>query len=469
MDGCLSVRKSRPALQRGWYIARMQLPALLTPGARSSRILVLALPIIGAMTSQNLMNLVDTAMVGTLGAPVLAGVGMASFVSFMSVAVVIGLATAVQTTAARRYGEGKFDETAVPLNGGLILALLLGLPITLVLFFAAPWLFNLLVSDADVVREGTPYLQARLLSVVAVGMNFAFRGYWNAVNLSRLYLYALLIMHAVNIVLNYGLIFGNLGLPEMGATGAGIGTSISTFFGTSLYFLMAYKLTRGAGFLHRMPDVSQLWRQLKLGLPISLQQFMFSAGMVVLFWIVAKVGTDELAVANVLINITLVAILPGIGLGLAAATLVGHALGRNDSADAHRWAWDVVRIGIYFFILLGLPMMLLPETVLGIFLHSEPLIDLGRLPLQVIAAGIVLDGVGLILMQSLLGAGATGQVMIISLVMQWILFLPVAWFMGTQWGMGLLAIWLAFIASRALQTGIFAWLWQRRAWAEIKV
>ena len=219
----------------------MQLPAALIPGDRTRRILALALPIIGGMTSQNLMNLIDTAMVGSLGAPALAGVGMASFISFMSVAVVIGLATAVQTTAARRYGEDKFDETAVPLNGGLILALLLGVPISLGLFFATPWLFGVLVDDANVVSEGTPYLQARLVSVVAVGMNFAFRGYWNAVNLSKLYLYTLLLMHALNVTLNYGLIFGNFGLPEMGATGAGVGTSISNFFGTLIYFVMAYK------------------------------------------------------------------------------------------------------------------------------------------------------------------------------------------------------------------------------------
>ena len=467
--GNLSVRNLTRELQRYCYIARMKLPNFLPVGDRSRKILLLALPSIGGMTSQNLMNLIDTAMVGSLGAPALAGVGMASLISFMSVAVVIGLATAVQATAARRYGEEKYDETALPLNGGLILALLLGLPISVGLFLAAPWLFNLLVEDADVVAEGTPYLQARLLSVVAVGMNFAFRGYWNAVNLSRLYLYTLLMMHAVNVVLNYGLIFGNLGLPELGATGAGIGTSISNVLGTLIYFVMAYKLARDAGFLHKLPNTNQLRRQLKLGLPASLQQFMFSAGLTVLFWIVAQVGTAELAVANVLINITLVAVLPGIGLGLAAATLVGHALGRRNTEDAYRWAWDVSRIGVYIFILLGLPMLVLPDAVLAIFLREASLIDLGRLPLQVVGAGIVLDGVGLILMQSLLGAGATGQVMRVALGLQWLIFLPLAWLMGTQWGLGLLAIWLAFVGYRTVQTLIFALFWQRKAWARIEV
>lgn len=438
-------------------------------GDRTRRILLLALPIIGGMTSQNLMNLVDTAMVGTLGAAALAGVGMGGFINFMSVAVVMGLATAVQATAARRHGEGNTHESAVPLNGGLLLALLLGVPIGIGMFAAAPWVFGLLNHDPAVVGAGTPYLQARVLSVAAVGMNFAFRGYWNAVDLPKMYLYTILVQHAANIVISYVLIFGVLGFPELGTLGAGIGTTAGSFLATAVYFLMARQRAGAAGFMHRLPGREQLLAQIKLSVPASAQQFLFAAGLTVLFWIIAKVGTDELAVANVLINVTLVAILPGIGLGLAAATLVGQALGRGAPDDAHRWAWEVVRVGVGVFVLLGLPMLLIPDTLLRIFLHDASLIDLGILPLQIIGVGIVLDGVGLVLMQALLGAGATRQVMIVALGLQWFLFLPLAWLMGTQWGLGLLAIWLAFVGYRSLQTGIFAAVWQQRGWTQIRV
>lgn len=442
---------------------------LLPERARTRRILALSLPIIGGMTSQNLLNLIDTAMVGALGAPALAGVGMGSFLSFMSVAVVIGLATAVQATAARRYGEGRLDETAVPLNGGLLLALVLGVPITLALFAAAPALFALLNPDPAVVAAGAPYFQARLVAVAAVGMNFAFRGYWNAVDRPRLYLYTLLIMHAANVAISYVLIFGKLGAPALGTLGAGIGTAASTFLGTGIYFYLARREAGVAGFLHRWPAPAQLLRQLRLGLPSSAQQLLFAAGLTALFWILAQVGTAEMAVANVLIAITLVAVLPAIGLGLAATTLVGQALGRTQVEDAHRWGWDVVRVGTLILVLLGLPMLLLPDLILSGFLHEPALRELGRLPLRVVGAGIAIDGVGLILMHALLGAGATGAVMVVALGMQWALFLPLAWLMGTRWGLGLLAIWLAFMGYRAIQTVIFAALWQRRGWSRIEV
>ncbi|MDT0634591.1 MATE family efflux transporter [Spectribacter hydrogenoxidans] len=442
---------------------------MLPPSPRTRRILVLALPIVGGMTSQNLLNLVDTAMVGALGPAALAAVGMASFLSFMAVAMVIGLSTGVQAIAARRYGEGRFDETAVPLNGGLLLALLLGLPISVVVFIFAPDIFAALNEDAAVVREGTPYLQARCLAVAAVGMNFSFRGYWSAVDQPRLYLYTLLVMHTANIVISYLLIFGVPGIPALGTLGAGIGTAASTVLGTLIYFRLARRRADAAGFLHRRPDWRQLGRQWRLSLPASAQQFLFAAGLTALFWILAQVGTRELAVANVLINVTLVAVLPAIGLGLAAASLVGQSLGRRDPAEAHRWGWDVVRVGGLVLALLGAPMLLVPDLILGVFLHQPDLLDLGRLPLRIIGAGIAVDGIGLILMHGLLGAGATGPVMRVALGLQWLFFLPLAWLMGTQWGLGLLAIWLVFIGSRVLQTLVFAWLWQRRGWQRIEV
>ena len=426
--------------------------------------LVLALPIIAAMTSQNVLNLVDTAMVGHLGAATLAGVGLASFLNFMTVAFITGLSSAVQAMAARRVGEGKLDESAIPLNGGILLSAALGIPLAALLIWQAPNILRLLNDDPDVVAAGTTYLQLRLLSVAAIGMNFSFRGYWSAIKLARLYMYTLLGMHSFNIALNYCLIFGKFGFPEMGVMGAGLGTSISIFLGTLTYFILGWRHARPAGFLARRPSREQFANLLRLGLPSSIQQLFFAGGFTVLFWIVGKVGTQELAVANVLINISLVAVLPGVGFGLAAATLAGQALGRKDPADAHRWAWDVCKVATVLFGLIGLPMLLMPRTLLGLFLPDAALIEIGALPLRLIGAGIIIDGVGLILMNALFGVGAARLVMGVSVGLQWLVFLPVAYLLGPVWGFGLSAIWLAMTAYRGIQSLILASVWQRRQW-----
>jgi putative MATE family efflux protein len=421
------------------------------------------------MTSQNILNLVDTWLVGGLGAAALAACGLANFLNFMAVAAITGLSTAVQAMAARRVGEGRLSETAIPLNGGLLVSLAVGVPLSAVLIVLAPWFFPAMVDDPAVAEAGVPYLQWRLVAVALVGMNFSFRGYWSAVKLAKLYLYTLLWMHALNILFSWTLIYGKFGFPALGTAGAGIGTSLAIAVGTATYFWHASRHARGHGFLHGLPSGEQIRNLLRIGMPTCIQQLLFSGGFTMLFWIVGQIGTPELAVVNVLVNVTLLAVLPGIGFGLAATTLVSQALGRKEPQDAHRWAWDVYKVASYLFVALAVPMMLMPGPILAFFLRDPHLVEIGRLPLQLVGLGILFDGLGLIMMHALLGAGATGLVMKVSVGFQWLLFLPAAWLLGPQFGMGLTAVWLGMTIYRALQSGVFVAAWQKRDWVHIRL
>ncbi|EYF06973.1 MATE family efflux transporter [Chondromyces apiculatus] len=437
--------------------------------SRTTTILALGLPVIGGMISQNLLNLVDTAFVGTLGNAALAAVGVGGFVFFVTTAFITGLSAGVQAMAARRHGEGRVTDTAVPLNGGLLLAIALALPLTSIAWLAAPALFRLLNPDPEVVALGVPFLRVRLLGAVFVGCNFAYRGYWNGINRPGNYLQTLVIMHAVNIVLCWLLVFGNLGAPRLGTLGAGIATSAATGVGTLYYTTQAIRLARPWGFLREVPDPTALRTMLRISIPAGLQQLLYAAGLTTLFAILGRVGTAEAAAASVLTNVMLVAILPGIALGIVAASLVGQALGRKDREDAYRWGWDVVKVAMVAMSSLGLPMLLFPEQVLSIFIHDPATLALARPSLMVFGAAIAADAVGMILMNALLGAGASQAVMLVSVGMQWLVFLPAAWLIGPMLGYGLLGIWIAQSCYRAIQALIFAVLWRRRAWAALEV
>ena len=432
-------------------------------------VLDLALPIIGGMVSQNVLNLVDTAMVGSLGDAALAAVGMAGFVNFMCVAVVMGLSAGVQAMASRRKGEGNSESSAVPLNGGLLLSFLIAVPLSALLAFLTPKMFPLLVSDELVVREGTPYLQVRLLAMTALGMNYSFRGYWNGINLSKIYLRTLVIMHLSNLLLNYLLIFGKLGFPELQTLGAGIGTAIANYIGTAVYFFLAFRLARGNGFLQRMPRKDTLKTIIRISLPVSVQQLFFATGMTVFFWIVGQIGTRELAANNVLVNLLLVCILPGIGFGMACATLVGQALGRNDPNAAKQWGWTVCRIAALSIGVLGLPAALFPEFFLQFFIHDPQTMDLAILPLRIVTSMIALDSIGLVLFNAMSGAGYTRTPMILSIVMQWGIYLPIAYFMCIELGYGLVAIWAGQMCYRAVQALILTRIWSNGKWAAVEI
>lgn len=436
---------------------------------RTATILTLALPIIGGMVSQNVLNLVDTAMVGTLGPASLAAVGMGSFANFMAMAFIMGLSAGVQAIAARRYGEGRLSETASPLNAGLLIALVVAVPWSVVLFSFADRLYPLLVDDPEVVALGVPYFRARLVGMTAIGMNFAFRGFWNGISESRRYLQTLVVMHICNVVLNWILIFGHFGVPALGATGAGIGTTIATYIGTAIYVGLALRHARGLGFLRSFVDRATVTSMVKLSVPAGLQSFFFAAGMTAFFWIIGRIGTPELAASNVLVQLLLVAILPGVGFGLGAASLVGQALGRGDRDDAVRWGWDVSALAMLLVgggALIGL---LFPDVLLTIFLHDEATIRLARFPLRLLGATMALETLGGVLQNALLGAGASRLVMQVSIGMQWFLFLPIAFLLGPVMGYGMSAVWSAQVGYRSLQALAFAIVWKRRGWMNLDV
>ena len=446
-----------------------RLKAFFPGRKRRGLIWAISLPIMGGMMSQNILNLVDIGMVGHLGDSALAATGIGSFSNYLAISFIIGLSAGVQALAARRLGEERHDETAVPLNGGLILAVLIGLPLCALLYMAIPSVYGYLSDDPAVIAQGVPYLQVRILSMVAVGMNFSFRGYWSAIHMTGIYLRTLLIMHACNIFLNWVLIFGNLGAPALGVTGAGLATTISLYIGTALYFFFAYRRARDKGFLHRIPSRSILWQQFRLSLPASLQQVFFSAGLVVLMWIVSQIGTAEVAAVNVLMTFHITAILPAFGLALAATTLVGNALGRNDPDDAALWGWNAAAISLVYGLVISLLLIPFAEPLLGLFLKNPETRQLAHLPMILWAMVIGVDTAGMVLMNALIGAGDTRRSMWISVVSQWVFFLPLAYIAGPVLGFGLLGIWAVNSLYRSAQAIVCVRTWAGKRWLGIKV
>ncbi|MBB3182586.1 putative MATE family efflux protein [Halomonas fontilapidosi] len=442
---------------------------MLPEPTRRQTILRLALPIIAGMLTQSLLNLIDAALVGSLGEVPLAGVGIGGYAAFLITAVVFGLSSGVQAQTARRHGEQDWTQRAMALNAGLMIAFAVAVPLTLLCLWQAPRLLALINQDPAVTGEAVAYFRWRILSLIPVAMIFCFRGYWNGIQQTGLYLRIILVMHAVNVIASLGLIFGLWGLPHMGAAGAGAGTSLSLFVGLVIWATLSVRHATTSGFLVGWPRHETLVTTLRLATPHSFQQIWFATGYAVLFWILGQIGTASVAVGHVLVNLSLLLILPGVGLGMAAMSLVGEALGRQARDEAHRWGWEVVHLAWPCLALLALPMALFPETVLALFLHDPDLVAIGRLPLQLTALMIVLDAAALVFAQALLGAGAHRTVMAMTLLLQWLVFLPLAWWVGVVLDHGLVGIWWVQLGYRCLNSIGFVLIWQRRHWQALVI
>ena len=440
---------------------------------RVTTILKLGTPITIAMLSQSILNLVDAALVGPLGQEALAAVGAASYANFVALASISGVSAAVQAQVARRYGAGDRANCASPVNHGILLAMIMTLPFSILLMLLAPYFLEIFNQTAEVHQTAVVYFRIRVMSLTAAAMCLSFRGYWNGTGSPSGFMKILIGSHIFNAGASYCLIYGVAGLPAMGVAGAALGTFLSMYLAALVNLLVLFKSARKHGLMKydfiRKKDFAQTKRLFELAVPNSFQQIVFSFGMMMLFAIIAQIGTSELAIAHVLMNISLLMILPGMGLGIAANTLVSQSLGAGQKDKAWRWGWDIVFVTSAVLLVLSIPLLTFPEVILGLFLHDQSLVHSAVLPLQLTGLSIFLDAASLVLTQALLGAGANRTVLGVRMASQWLILLPLSYVVGPFLGLGLTAIWLVQALQRLLSSIAFVLVWQLRRWDRISV
>ncbi len=442
---------------------------ILIEKSRLKTIAGLSLPIVSGMLAQNIMSLIDTAMVGRLGNAALASVGIGNFLFLLIASFIMGVSAGVQALVARRIGEGNPDLTGQDLNAGVLIASLVGLGLAIIAYLILPTIYPLVNQDPAVTEKGLAYLRWRIPSMIFLGINIPFRGYWNGISKPRFVLITVVVAMVVNIFCNYLLIFGNLGFPRLETAGAGLGTTIGFFVAMLTNLGLGLRYARQNGFLHGLPGKKRIQTLINVSLPESIRHFLMFLGLMVFFGIVGLLGTKELAAFNVILNVMLVALLPAMGIGTAALTLVSQALGRKEPQDAKKWGWEVARFGAGSALLFTFCVVLFPEMILKVFIPDADTISIAARPLQIIGLFMWVEAFGIILSFSLIGAGAVRIVMINSLLIQWCLSLPLNWFWGVYLGYGLFGMFLNGFFMVILRTSIFTLIWHKERWSRIKI
>ena len=438
--------------------------------SRIKDILRLALPIIAGMSSQNLLNLVDVAMVGRLGTAPLAAVGLGSMVIWVVTSPLQGLGPAVQAITARRMGQKQIEDLHRAIVNAIYTVLLLGFPYVWFLLESSDWIFAQLTSDPEIYQIGLSYANIRLYTVAIIGLNFCFRGYFNGRKLAVLYMQTLLMMHPINIVLNFLLIYGHMGFPALGADGAALGTAIATTLGC-LNFIRLMIKHHNPGFSISPKVVSRRTQAnlFRLGMPGCLQTFSLALGFLLFFHIAGLVGREALAATNILINLSLVCTLVSIGLGLAVITLVGNSLGENDPREAKNWVKTTAFLASAAIGSVGILFALFPEFWLFFFTNEPQVVQIAALPLVILGLSQIFDAAGLVFSYAHLGGGANKTVMVVSFVNQWVIFLPACYIWITYFDGRLLHLWVCMFCYRFL---LFLSFWvsiRRGRWLTVVV
>jgi len=440
---------------------------------RSRAVLVLAGPIIAGMMSQTVLNLIDTAMVGRLGPAAQGAAGLGSFSFFVLANLVIGLGTGVQAMVSRRDGEGAPEKAGAALDTALMLAVFVALPLGFALSFTADRIFPFLSDDAAVVSGGSGYLQIRLMAVGVVTANYCFRGFFNGIGRSRTYMSTLIVIHVLNVVLNWVFIYGNLGAPRMEVRGAALASALAAAIGTLTYVILTVsnKEVRSKYLPFRFGSLSGgVARGLvSLSWPEALRGIGLMVGFLIFLRMHSWIGTREVAAGTILVNLASVGFLPALGFGLAGATFVGRNLGAKKPAEARRMVWQTWRIAFAAVLLPIVLMQAAPAAVLAAFTPDRVVIELAVPAVRLLALSFLVDTLAFVLIYSLVGAGATRWAAAVQLGGQYVVLLPLAWLLGLQLDLGLVGLWTGMVLSRAVLAALG---WQRfrgDSWERIEV
>lgn len=413
----------------------------------SGELVSIGSPIILGMVSTTIMNLVDIAMVGRLGAAAIAAVGLGGILFYTLASFFNAMTVGVQVLTARRFGEDRLRETGLILQNALVIALLSGSVVTLVSIGFGPGLFPYLNGDPQVVRLGQGYLWYRFMGILFFTVNMAFHGFLNGVAQTRVHLRVTVLSNVLNVLLNYLLIFGKFGLPEMGVEGAGLASTISLLFSLLLYS----RVIAGVRFGEYIPLVQvanlrwDLIRQLiRISLPVGVQEFLVHLGFSIFVVIIGILGTVELAASEIVFNILSFSFMPGYGLGMAAGTMVGKYLGSGQPSLATKSGWLSLRLATIFMGGVGLIFLVMPEPILRVFTTDPAVVREGVIALRMLGGIQFIDSWGLSISGALRGAGDTTYVSVVEICINLFCFLPATYLMAILWEWGLLGAWMAF-------------------------
>ena len=431
----------------------------------------LAVPVILTQRAMTTMGILDSAMVGRLGATELGAVGFAGIWNWTAFNFFFGTISAVQTFVAQAWGAGRESECGSWPWQALYLAVPCVTVVALAIGIFVEPLLALLGPSAEMQETGALYLRPVLLGAPALAIAFTLSSFFRGLGDTRTPLYATLVANLVNAVLDYGLIFGKLGMPELGVEGAGIATAIGQWlFAGYLIFVFHTREVRHRYHTRAVaPNLERMRRVLRTGVPVGGQWVLGMLSFSVFSTLIARMGDSSAAASQAFLILLSVSFMQAIGISIASATLVGRYIGAGDLASARRSFWSSEKLAAILGSALALIFVAAPELLLRIFTDDPEVIRLGRGLVIVGAAFQFFDAFGIVASGSLRGAGDTRWPFLVQTTLAWGLFVPLAYLLGVQLEGGVLGAWIAGAIYVIAMAVVFVMRFRGGAWESIEI
>lgn len=453
--------------------ARLAPESPLVSGSLWRAIWVMSWPLLVATVASSIVALVNVQVAGQLGAASQAAVGLAE--QFIFIFQVFLMSVGVGTTAvvSRAYGKQDFAEADFATAQSISLSILMGLVLTVTAFGTAHYVVPLLSQEPDANVQGNLYLTVYALYLVPFSLvciaNAAFRAIGNA----RIPLIIICIEVTINIAGDYLTVVYNWPIPGLGVRGI----AASAVAGALIASIMAIVLLQRSqlqGSLRQLLPLSASFtkRLMNIGIPAALQRLSWALSVFGLFFILSRVANPTAAVAAWTVGMRIEGLLfmPELALSLAVSSIIGQNLGAKRIDRAFRAGWTVTGIaaGLMGTVAVG-EFIFARQLALMMSANDPATIECTTGFLQINAIGAVSQAVNAVLSGALQGAGDTKITMWISVVCNWIIRLPLAWFLAIHMGMGANGAWISMAASATISAVAVAVRFQTGGWVHRKV
>ncbi|MGO1020381.1 MATE family efflux transporter [Streptomyces rubiginosohelvolus] len=413
-------------------------------------IVALAVPAFGALVAEPLFVMVDSAVVGHLGTPQLAGLGIAAALLMTAVSIFVFLAYATTAAVARRVGAGDLPAAIRQGMDGIWLALLLGAAVVALAIPTAPWLVDVFGASDTAAPYAITYLRISILGIPAMLVVLAATGVLRGLQDTRTPLYVAIGGFTANAVLNVTLVYG----AGLGIAGSAWGTVIAQAGMAAVYLIVVIRGARKHGASLR-PDAAGIRASARAGVPLLIRTLSLRAVLMIATAVAARLGDVDIAAHQIILSLWSLTAFALDAIAIAGQAIIGRYLGADDEKGAREACRRMVEWGIGCGIVLGVLIVLARPLFIPLF-TSDPSVKDTLLPaLLVVAVSQPIAGVVFVLDGVLMGAG-DGRYLAWAMLVTLAVFAPVALLVPSLGG-GLTALWWAMTLMMAVRL-ITLWL-----------
>ncbi len=421
--------------------------------------LKLAAPVMMGMIGHTLVALVDNIMVGQLGTAELAAVSLGNSFMFIAMSLGIGFSTAITPLVAEADGENNFKNGKSAFKHGLFLCTTLGIVLFLLILLAKPLMYLMNQPD-EVVALAMPYLDLVAFSLVPLISFQALKQFSDGLSMTKYPMYATLIANLVNVVLNYLLIFGKFGFPQMGIVGAAVGTLVSRIVMIIFLWIFLKQKEKSTAYVTQIKlfilENKMLKKILALGFPSALQMFFEVAIFTAAIWLSGILGKNPQAANQIALNLSSMTFMVAMGLSVAAMVRVGNQKGLLRFEDLRRIAISIFLLAFLIATVFALIFVVCNEILPMIYLDvndAENLADTNEVigiaaKLLIIAALFqISDAIQVTVLGALRGLQDVKIPTFITFIAYWVVGFPISYYLGLYTEYKSSGIWIGLLAG----------------------